>query len=89
MTTEPGKQTPERPGLFDDPRNVRLLIRSLYVVCIVLFVGDFFVHRHIDHPWERLFGFYGIFGFVAFVVLVLSAKELRKVLMRGEDYYDA
>ena len=32
---------------------------------------------------------YGIFGFVACVALVLIAKQLRKVLMRREDYYDA
>jgi hypothetical protein len=74
--------------LFDNPRNVRLLLVALYVACIVVFVADAFVDRHVDHPWERLFGFYGVFGFIAFVALVLSAKELRKVLMRKEDYYD-
>jgi hypothetical protein len=34
-----------------------------------------------------LLGFY-IYGFVACVVLVVIAKEMRKVLMRKEDYYD-
>ncbi len=74
--------------LFDSPRNVRRLLRALYAACIVVFFADAFIDRNVGHPWERLFGFYGIFGFVAFVVLVLSAKELRKVLMRKEDYYD-
>ena len=74
--------------LFDRPRNVQWLLRGLYAACLVVFVADAFVHRHIGHPWERLFGFYGIFGFVAFVALVLSAKELRKFLMRRKDYYD-
>lgn len=78
----------EKRGLFDDPRNVRRVLLVLYVACGVLFVLDLFVHRHVDHPWESLFGFYGIFGFVACVALVLIAKELRKVLMRSEDYYD-
>jgi len=40
------------------------------------------------HPFEALWGFYAIYGFVACVVLVLLAKEMRKILMRDEDYYD-
>ena len=74
--------------LFDKPRNVRRLLGALYLACVAVFVADAFIDRHVDHPWERLFGFYGIFGFIAFVALVLSAKELRKLLMRKDDYYD-
>jgi hypothetical protein len=75
-------------SLFDNPRNVRRLLCALYVACIGVFVADAFVDRHVDHPWERLFGFYAIYGFVACVLLVLIAKELRKLLMRKENYYD-
>ncbi len=78
----------EKRHLFDNPRNVKRAIYSLYAVCAVALAGDFFVHRHVDHPWESMFGFYGVYGFVACVVLVLVAKEMRKFLMRGEDYYD-
>lgn len=74
--------------IFDRPRNVRRVIWLLYVACAISFLADAFVDRHIDHPWEALFGFYGIYGFVACVLLVLVAKELRRVLMRKEDYYD-
>ena len=35
-----------------------------------------------------LFGFYAFFGFIACVALVLIAKQLRRVLLRREDYYD-
>jgi hypothetical protein len=56
-------------------------------VCGLSLVLDFVVHRHVDHPWERLIGFYCVYGFVACVILVLVAKEMRKILMRGEDYY--
>jgi hypothetical protein len=35
-----------------------------------------------------LSGFYAFYGFVACVLLVLIAKQMRKVLMRKEDYYD-
>jgi hypothetical protein len=74
--------------LFDNPRNVRRVIWGLYIACIVAFACDLLVHRHVDHSWEALFGFYGVYGFVACVLLVLIAKALRKVLMRPEDYYD-
>jgi len=74
--------------IFDDPRNVKRAIQALYVVCGISLVADIFVHRHVDHPWEALFGFYSVYGFVACVILVLVAKQMRKVLMRREDYYD-
>ena len=78
----------ERRHVFDEPRNVRRVIWALHLVCVVAFAADAFVHRHVDHPWEALFGFYGVYGFVACVLLVLIAKELRKLLMRHEDHYD-
>jgi len=74
--------------LFDDLKNVKLFIHALYAVCGVSLLLDLVVHRHVDHPWERLFGFYCLYGFAACVILVLLAKEMRKVLMRSEDYYD-
>lgn len=74
--------------LFDNPRNVRRLIYAVYVVCGFSFLLDLVVHRHVDHPWESFFGFYAVFGLVGFVVLVLVATQLRKVLMRSERYYD-
>ena len=37
---------------------------------------------------ENWFGFYGIYGFVACVILVLAAKELRKLVARAEHYYE-
>jgi hypothetical protein len=78
----------EKQYLFDNPRNVDRLLYGFYSVCAALLVLDFFVHRHISHAWENLVGFYALFGFVACVVLVLVAKEMRKVVMRDEDYYD-
>lgn len=77
-----------RSYIFDNPRNVKALIYALYVLCAVLLVLDFFVHRHVEHPWESWFGFYGIYGFVCCTFLVLAAKAMRKVVQRKEDYYD-
>ena len=74
--------------LFDNPRNVRRVVRGLLAACVLLVGLDFVVHRHVSHPWEGVFAFYAIYGFVACVLLVLLAKELRKLLMRDEDYYE-
>jgi len=46
---------------------------------------------HGDHhgfAFESWPGFFSIYGFVACVALVLAAKELRKLLMRSETYYE-
>jgi hypothetical protein len=82
------KKTSGERHIFDDPRNVKRAIQALYAVCGISLIADVFVHRHVEHPWEALFGFYSVYGFVACVVLVLVAKQMRKVLMRREDYYD-
>lgn len=78
----------DKQYLFDNPANVRRVIRGLLAVCLVLLGLDFVIHRHVSHPWEGVFGFYAVYGFVGCVVLVLLAKVLRKIVMRTEDYYD-
>ena len=79
----------EKPvGYFDKTENVKKVLRIFYVICALLLSADLFIHRHVIHNWESLFGFYSVFGFVACVVLVLVAKQMRKLIMRGEDYYD-
>jgi len=81
---EPG----QKQHLFDNPRNVSRLLGGFYAVCLFLLVLDFILHRHVAHTWESLTGFYALFGFVACVTLVLIAKQMRKIVMRKEDYYD-
>ncbi len=88
----------KRKHVFDDPRNVRLVLRILFAACAAVLALDIVSLgmqlldagelRQAHHPWERLLGFHAIYGFVACVVLVLIAKELRKILMRDEDFYD-
>lgn len=73
---------------FDHPQNVKRLLRVFYLICAGLVVVDFVYNRHVVHPLEHLWGFYAGYGFVACVILVLVAKELRKLVMRDEDYYD-
>jgi hypothetical protein len=75
-------------GFFDKPENIKKMLRVFYVVCGLLVVADFIVHRHVYHDWENIPAFYAIYGFVGCSVLVFVAKAMRKVIMRGEDYYD-
>jgi hypothetical protein len=82
------KEPDHEQHVFDNPRNVTRLLRGFYLICVLLFLLDFILHRHVALRWEDITGFYPIFGFVACVALVLIAKQMRKVLMRKEDYYD-
>ena len=78
----------EKKYLFDDPKNVKHLLHFLYGCCVLLFLLDFVIHRHVVHSWENLWGFYPVYGFVGCVTLVLVAKWMRTFLMRPEDYYE-
>ena len=86
----------EETHVFDNPRNVRRVIIALFTCCAVLFLSDAIFLVHHKHPSfeegvfpaEHWFGFYGVYGFVACVLLVLIAKQMRKVLMRAENYYE-
>ncbi len=86
------KPTPDKSvdkkHLFDNPKNVKLVIRGLLVLCAITVLLDAVIHCHHDHPWEAMFAFYPVYGFVSCVLLVLAAKQLRKVVMRAENYYD-
>ena len=73
---------------LDSPRNVNKIVYALYAVSALLLVVDPLIHKHGPFAIEHWWGFYGIYGFVGCVFLVLAAKELRKLVMRGEDYYD-
>jgi hypothetical protein len=82
------RESQERTYWLDNPRNVDRLVYVFYVVCALLLLIDGFVPKHGPFAIEHIYGFYGIFGFVACVALVLIAKQLRRVLMRPENYYD-
>jgi hypothetical protein len=90
----------ERARWLDDTSNVRKVYVWLWGTCLALLVGGeallIFARSHADDhagshagfAFESWPGFYSLFGFVACVSLVIAAKELRKLLMHGEDYYE-
>ncbi|MBT3238230.1 MAG: hypothetical protein HOK06_04065 [Rhodospirillaceae bacterium] len=83
----PDKKDDKRYWL-DDMNNVYKIFWALVVVCALLFVADAFYHKHVVYEFENWFGFFGLFGFTVSFALVLTARELRKLLMRDEDFYD-
>ena len=73
---------------LDRPENVRKIYLGLWLFGFAWVVPDFFLHKHEDVGFAAWLGFYAVYGFVACVALVLTAKGLRRILMRAEDYYD-
>jgi sterol desaturase/sphingolipid hydroxylase (fatty acid hydroxylase superfamily) len=79
----------EKKYLFDNPRNVKILLRSFFSSLVILLIVEFFIRKHPHFAWEGWLEFYAVYGFVACVALVLAAKYiLRPLMKRREDYYD-
>ena len=74
---------------LDEDKNVKKIIWALCIACAFSVIADLFYHKHIVYAAEDWVpGMYGWYGFIGCVFLVLSAKLLRKLLMRSEDYYE-
>lgn len=78
----------ERPRWLDEKKNVDLIWFGLIAICVLLFFADFLVEKHPYFDIENVPNFYGFYGFVGCVFLVLAAAQLRKILMRPENYYE-
>ncbi len=76
------------PRWLDDDRNVKKIVYVLATLCALAFLADLFYTKHPFFGVEEFPAFYAIYGFVVSTALVLSAKELRKVVGRPEDYYE-
>ena len=73
---------------LDEPRNVTRIVYGLVALCTVVLLAGFFVDRESHFAVEDWPGFYAVYGFVVSVALVLSAKQLRRLVRRDEDYYE-
>ena len=75
--------------IFDNPRNVKRLRTGFFVVLVLVLIAELFVDKsHVYFGVEQKFGFYAVYGFISYVLLIFVAKGLRKIIMRKEDYYD-
>ena len=81
------RQPGPKRGL-DSPQSGKLALRGVVVICALLVASDFLIEKHGHYGFETWIGFQGAYGFVACVVLVLAAKQLRRIVKRDRDYYD-
>ena len=89
-------QSPNEPKRYlDDPDNVTRLWRRFVLVCTVVAALDLLglfgivYHRHELFFTEGLPGFHSVWGFMAIAALIFLAKQLRRLVMRPESYYEA
>ena len=72
-------------------RHVGLIVKITVAVCVLLLVADvvfhFVGHKHVHFAIEAWPAFYAVVGFISYVGLVLTAKQLRKLVMRPLDFY--
>lgn len=68
----------------------KILFTILAVLGAILFSADFFIEKHEAHfHYEEFPGFYAVYGFIAFVILVILSKYvLRPLVSRSEDFYE-
>lgn len=74
--------------IFDSPRNRRRVRWTLFGVCLLLLLLDFFIPKHGEFYWEKAPNFFAGYGFISCVSLIFIARLLRKILKRDEGYYD-
>lgn len=72
---------------LDEPRHVNRIVYGLYTACIGLVIAELLIDRHAYFGVEGWVGFYAAFGFLAYCGIVNTAKVLRRLLRRPEDYY--
>lgn len=85
-----GSPNGEPPRFLDKPGNVKAVLFLFFAGCAALLAADAVVEKqHAHFAVEKGFGFFAVYGFVSFVVLVIIAKFLlRPLVSRKEDYYD-
>ncbi len=83
---------PEEMSWFEKPGSIKLMWIILIGLCVLSAVaGVVASFMHLMHPYtiaDKFPVFYGVYGFAAFMFIVLAGQHLRKILMRDEDYYD-
>lgn len=72
---------------LEKPQIITRMIQGLAVLCVLLFIADFFHLRHGKFAIEDLFGFYGFYGFAAFAFIIFATKVLKAIIGRKENYY--
>ena len=73
---------------FEKTNRLKAILIVFGVLCVGLFIIDFFVERYTYFEVEGLYNFYSIYGFVMFSIIIFGSRFLRFLLGRPENYYD-
>ena len=73
---------------FEKTNRLKAILIVFGVLCVGLFIIDFFVARYTYFEVEGLYNFYSIYGFVMFSIIIFGSRFLRFLLGRPENYYD-
>jgi len=68
--------------------NIRKLWMIFIAILLATLVAGLFVHQHDYFGIEDSFAFYGWYGFITCIGMVIFAKLLGIFLKRPENYYD-
>ena len=78
-------------GWADNPKFIRVFLGVLFIACILSAFAGFVPSWQNPHPHfsvERVPVFFALWGFGAFIFIVLVGQHLRKLVGRKEEYYD-
>ncbi|MEL7486665.1 MAG: hypothetical protein AAGJ87_05540 [Pseudomonadota bacterium] len=81
----------DKPGWADDKGFQRAFVIGLAIAAILAALAGFVPAFQKDHPHFALEGvpvFFAVYGFAAFIFIVLVGQHLRKLVGREERYYD-
>lgn len=87
-TKQSDKHGSDTDWWLDNPANIKRIIWALAIICVLLFAVDFFYHKHGHFDFEQWPGFYAWYGFLSYCAIVLSAKQIRKLIGRDESFYE-
>ncbi|MEX2455626.1 MAG: hypothetical protein WD470_13030 [Rhodospirillaceae bacterium] len=77
-----------KPYWLDDPRSVDKVYWGMIIASAAVFLLDAFYTKHPAFAVERVFGFYGLYGFAVCAGLIFLARALRATVARPPDFYD-
>ena len=81
----------EKPGWADTEGFRKFFLGALVISCVLAAGAGFVGAWHNPHPHfdaEKFPVFFALWGFGAFVFIVLAGQHLRKLVGREENYYE-
>ena len=69
-------------------KTIKMLWLMFIAILTLTIVSELFIHKHEYFGIDGSFGFFGQYGLITCVGMVIAAKLLGYFLKRKEDYYD-